>query len=189
LNCFRPFLSLILFPAILLVTSPPDLRAQAPIGTLHGMVVNVSDGDHLTVNNDGTEIFVRLYGIDAPEISKVRRSDTPHSKHGQPFAGRAFMELSNKVLHRQVTLEIMRIDRKDQVIAVVFLENRNINLEMVTGGWAWASRSAKKHPEGPEYQAAENLARSERIGLWSQNDPLPPWEFRKQRKVEDLDNW
>jgi len=189
LNCFRPLLSLILLPAILIVMTSPNLRAQASMGRIHGMVVNVSDGDHLTVNNNGTEIFVRLYGIDAPEISKVRRKDKSQSKHGQPFAGKAFMELSNKVLHRQVTLEIMRTDHHEQVIAVVFLENRNINLEMVTAGWAWASRSSKKHPEQLEYQEAEKHARSERTGLWSQNDPLPPWEFRKQRKMEDLDNW
>jgi micrococcal nuclease len=188
LNHFRPLLLLILF-CVILSAFPSFLRAQAPIGTLHGMVVNVSDGDHLTVNNDGTEIFVRLYGIDAPEISKMRRNESPHSRHGQPFAGRAFMALSNKVLHRQVTLEIMRIDHQERVVAVVFLEDRNINLELVAGGWAWASRSGRKHPDNPEYQETEEHARSAKAGLWSQIDPIPPWEFRKVRKTEDLVNW
>lgn len=188
MNLLNPLLSLMLFSAIHFA-SPPLLRAQAPIGTLHGMVVNVSDGDHLTVNNDGTEIFVRLYGIDAPEISKVRRNDPSQTRHGQPFAGRAFMALSNKVLHRQVTLEIMRIDHHERAVAVVFLENRNINLELVESGWAWASRSGKKRPDGMEYQEAEEHARSAKTGLWAQDNPTPPWEFRKARKMVDLDNW
>jgi endonuclease YncB( thermonuclease family) len=188
LNCFRPLLSLILVTAILFAFSP-DLRAQEPVGTLHVLVVNVSDGDHLTVSNDGRELFVRLYGIDAPEIAKVRRNDTPQNRHGQPFAGRAFMELSNKVLHRQVTLQIKKIYQDEQVVAVVFLEGRNINLEMVAGGWAWAARTGKKRPDALEYQEAEQHARAERIGLWSQDAPLPPWEFRKLHKTHDLDNW
>jgi endonuclease YncB( thermonuclease family) len=188
LNCIQALLSLLLVPA-LHFTSPTALWAQPPIRTLQGLVVHVSDGDHLIVNNDGTEILVRLYAIDAPELSKIRRKDQSKARHGQPFAGRAFMALSNRVLHRRVTLEIMGNDHNERVIAVVYLEDRNINLELVADGWAWASRNNRKHPEWLKYQEAEKQARTAKVGLWSLEDPIPPWEFRKERKMEDLDNW
>jgi hypothetical protein len=76
-----------------------------------------------------------------------------------------------------------------EVVAIVFLDDRNINLEMAEAGWAWASRTGRNRPDGPEYQEAEEHARAAKSGLWSQADPMPPWEFRKLRKMEDLDNW
>jgi endonuclease YncB( thermonuclease family) len=32
------------------------------------------------------------------------------------------------------------------------------------------------------YRAAEALARSDRVGLWQDTDPVPPWEWRKSEK-------
>ncbi len=165
------------------VSAPRTVRAGSATGTVDGMVVSVSDGGHLTVNRDGTELNVRLYGIDAPVLTKVPRGEPLLSNPGQPFAGRAFMVLSNKVLHRQVTLEVVKLDRHGGAVAVVHAGTRNINLEMVSEGWAWAFRKDGKDPGDPEYLRAEELARARRVGLWTQADPQPPWEFRKLRKI------
>lgn len=34
----------------------------------------------------------------------------------------------------------------------------------------------------PIYAAAEEKARSERVGLWSESNPTPPWDFRKAKR-------
>lgn len=141
------------------------------------------------MNNEGTEISVRLSCIDAPVITKIRKNEPWLSKPGQPFAGRAFMALSNKVLHKQVQLEILKIDRRQRAVAVVVLDGRNINLEMVAEGWAWARRDCRKQPVDTKYMAAEEQARAKKAGLWSQDNPQPPWEFRKLRKIENRDSW
>jgi micrococcal nuclease len=73
--------------------------------------------------------------------------------------------------------------------AIVFLGGRNINLEMIGEGWAWASQKSHKRPEGAEFIRAEEQARSRKMGLWSQDNPQPPWEFRKMRKIENKDSW
>jgi endonuclease YncB( thermonuclease family) len=33
-----------------------------------------------------------------------------------------------------------------------------------------------------EYLATETAARVTRQGLWADNDPLPPWEYRKAER-------
>ena len=169
-------------------SAPSPVFAKSPIGAIEGMVVSISDGSRIAVNNNGTELNVRLYGIDPPVITKVQRGEPWLSKPGQPFAGRAFMALSNKILHRQVTLEIMKVDHHGRVVAVVFSGARNINLEMVAEGWAWASRKNGKSSGDPEYLLVEEQARAKRAGLWSQHDPQPPWEFRKIRKI-NKESW
>ena len=170
---------------ILVVLCALPAAARPPIGTLEGMVINVSDGDHITVSNNGTEIEVRLYGIHAPVLTKMIRVRPWHSLPGQPFAERAFIALANKVLHKEVKLEIMRIDRHERTVGIVWVNGRNINHEMVAEGWAWARPKNKNQDYDPEFQNAEAMARGKRLGLWGQDNPQPPWEFKKMRKREE----
>lgn len=187
----NPLKIVCLFIALLLPalgTSECSAHADRPIGSVYGMVVSTSDGNHLTVDNNGTEIVVRLHCIDAPVITKVHRNQPWLSRPGQPFAGKAFMALSNKVLHKQVRLDILKIDHRQEAIAVVYLDGRNINFEMVAEGWAWADPKCKKRPADSDYVAAEELARAKKLGIWSQDKPLPPWEFRKLLKQDRREN-
>jgi micrococcal nuclease len=167
-----------------MVLGASSASAKAPIGTLEGMVVNVSDGDHLTVSNDGTEINVRMYGIHAPILAKLNKNKPWLSDQGQPFAGRAFMALANKVLHKKVKLEIIRLDRHGRTVAIVLVEGHDINHEMVAEGWAWASRKSKSQNNDLDYIHAEEVARSKNLGLWAQSNPQPPWEFKKMAKED-----
>jgi len=162
-------------------------KEPVPASTLEGLVVGVSEGDHITVNSFGTEINVQLYGIAAPQTAKVDKF-TGWSKAGQPYAEEAFRALSIKVLHQQVKVEIRRTfvyknSAKQVALAVVYLDGRNINLEMVADGWAWAFKKFASKADLPEYQAAQKRARAKRIGLWNQGIPQPPWEFQPQLRI------
>jgi micrococcal nuclease len=168
---------------VLMVFNAFTCSAKDPIGTLEGMVVNVSDGEQITISNDGTDVNVHLYGIHAPVITRVNKSKPWLSKPGQPYAGRAYMALANKVLHQHVKLEIMRIDRRGRAVAIVLVDGRNINREMVAEGWAWASQKHKNHDD-VEYMHVEEEARSRKLGLWAQSNPQPPWEFKQMAKAE-----
>ena len=162
--------------------------ALSHASTLEGLVVGVSEGDQITVNSFGTEINVRLYGIAAPQTAKVDKF-TGWSKAGQPYAEEAFRALSIKVLHQQVKVEIRRTlvvknsNAKQVALAVVYLDGRNINLEMVADGWAWADKKLASKGDLPVYQAAQKRARAQRIGLWIQGIPQAPWEFQPQLRI------
>lgn len=178
-----------LLSSLLLLSLAPIVSAQpgpASEISLEGLVVGVSEGDFITVNSFGTEIKVRLYGIAAPQTAKVDKF-TGWYKPGQPYGEDAYRALSIKVLHQQVKVEIRRtmmFNNSSQVaLAIVRLDGRNINLEMVSDGWAWAFRPYSTRGDLPFFQAAERRARARKNGLWLQENPQPPWEFKPQVKL------
>jgi endonuclease YncB( thermonuclease family) len=164
-------------------------RQTEPMGSLDGVVTSVGSGDRLTFSNSGKEISVRLYGIAAPVITKISRSEPWLSKPGQRFAGRAFMALAKKVLHKQTRIEIIHLDRHDRAVAVIYADGRDINLEMISEGWGWVARHRSHHPIPAEYIRAEEQARSCKAGLWQEENPIPPWEFKKTRGVQNVESW
>lgn len=139
---------------------------------IDGMVKAVYDGDTvLLVTRSDSRLKVRLYGIDAPETKKP-------DKPGQPYGDSAKRTLMYKIMGRRVIAEIIDVDQYKRTVAVIRHGGRDINREMVGEGMAWAYRQYLLAPYESRYINSENLARTRRIGLWQESNPLPPWEFR-----------
>ena len=175
---------LILFSvtAIIYLSTTP-LLARNPICTVDGIVTHVSDGDTVKLETaEGAKLKIRLYGIDAPEMEKISRRTGMVSKAGQPYGEEAYEALKSKMLDSKVKVDIMATDRYKRMVGIVYLDNKNINLEMVKEGWAWAYREYLDRPYASEYLDAEREARTKRSSLWQQPNPQPPWEFRKLMK-------
>lgn len=58
---------------------------------------------------------------------------------------------------------------------------RNIEMEMIVNGWAWVVKQYSFDREG-EYFAAQDDAQRHRRGLWSMDNPEPPWNFKRRQK-------
>ena len=128
-----------------------------------GTVVRVRDGDSIVVKQGGTDIEVRLDGIDCPELAQA---------YGR--AAKGFT--SDLALRRQVRLVAKGKDKYDRVLAEVFLPNgRSLNRELVSAGYAWWFR---RYSTDRSLEALEQTARAERRGLWADEHPVPPWDFR-----------
>ncbi|MBX7132191.1 MAG: thermonuclease family protein [Fimbriimonadaceae bacterium] len=136
---------------------------------LIGRVVGVADGDTITVLVDGREsVKVRLAGIDAPEKA-------------QPFGAVSKRHLSDRVFGRAVTVEWTKKDKYGRVVGRVIADGEDVCLDQVRSGLAWHyKRYATEQPANQQtaYASAEAQARQEKFGLWSQPNPVPPWEFR-----------
>lgn len=137
--------------------------------SLEGHVVCVSDGDTLTVMDAAQqEHALRLAGIDAPERS-------------QPFGPAARLFLVQTVLGRAVRFEIQKRDRYGRPVGRLVVDDADVALRLVEHGLAWHyTRYAHEQPE-PErrrYAEAELKARQAGRGLWSDPNPVPPWEWR-----------
>ena len=138
---------------------------------IRGRVVEVIDGETLTLDNQGRLRTVRLYGIDAPEP-------------GQPFADAAAEGLRELVLRRVVEVKVTRFTRQE-VVGVVYLGKRNINELMLSRGLAWRYFPGST---SQVFSRAQNEAQRARRGLWSEEaDPVPPWEWRRRLRDADFD--
>ncbi|MRR55463.1 MAG: nuclease [Deltaproteobacteria bacterium] len=175
----RSFLVLL---SVLLLLSPQAF-ARESLRVLEGAVLRVSDEDTINIDSGGTKVKIRFYGIDTPETEKINRRTGQVSKPGQPYGDEACHALESKIANQRVRVEVMDRDRYGRLVSVVWLDNRNINKEMVADGWAWAYRQYLDRPHASEYIDAEERARARRLGLWRQSNPQPPWEFRKMLKM------
>ena len=168
---------------LLCLVTVTNAFAKEPVRSIVGLVTKISDGDTIQVTDSlGTKVKVRFYGIDCPETEKGNKRTGKVSKQGQPYGEEAFQALRGKLQRQRVRLDVMDIDRYGRTVSIVWLGNRNINLEMVADGWAWAYTQYLDRPHASQYIQAEEQARKERKGLWQQNNPQPPWEFRKLQK-------
>ena len=68
---------------------------------------------------------------------------------------------------------------------LVVLGDKNINLQMVQEGQAWVYENyigiGRCLNIAQELRQAQTTAQQQRIGLWNQNSPCPPWNYRKNQ--------
>jgi endonuclease YncB( thermonuclease family) len=138
----------------------------------------VSDGDTIKVTGGGNEITVRLVGIDAPETSK--RKHEP----GQPFSRKSTKHLASLVLKKSVDIKSFGTDRYGRTLGVVFVDGKNVNLEMINVGLAEVYRGKSAPGLNLEpYWNAEAEAKNSKRGMWSlEAKYVSPREWRRNQR-------
>lgn len=130
----------------------------------------VSDGDTLALLDDKkTQHKIRLSGIDSPEKR-------------QPFGQACKRSLSDLSYGRTVVIEANKVDRYGRLIGKVLVDGHDANLEQVRRGCGWHYKKYQNEQsldDRLKYNAAEELARANRVGLWGDRAPVPPWDWRK----------
>ena len=154
--------------------------ASVHAATLSGTVVGVADGDTITVLDANREQHkIRVAGIDAPEKA-------------QPFGQRSKGALSVLVFDKDVDVQWSKRDRYQRIVGKVLVadptcqrqcaKTLDAGLAQVAAGLAWWFRKYAKEQSAEDarrYELAEQEARSRRAGLWSDGQPVPPWDWRK----------
>ena len=138
-------------------------------------VVRVYDGDTLTAVEGNTEIEISLAGIDAPEFSKKKHLPS------QPYSQKSKEYLSSMVLNKNVNISFYGKDRHGRTLGVVFVDEKNVNLEMVKAGLAEVYRGTPVpgFDSGP-YLKAESEARKAVLGIWELRDQyFSPKDWRE----------
>ena len=149
----------------------------APLRTVTATITKITDGDTVqAVTPEGTKLKVRLYGIDAPETAKGKIP-------GEPFGADARDYLAALVSRKTVQVEIRDIDRHRRMVAVLWLGEQNVNLEMISAGMAEAYGEYLKQPYRAPFLQAEQEAKARGRGIWSQGSNYErPSQFRKRMK-------
>ncbi len=128
-----------------------------------GLVVSVHDGDTLTVLVGKQQVKVRLAEIDAPELR-------------QAFGQRSRQSLAELCFQESAKVEQIARDRYGRSVGRVQCAGMDASAHQVATGMAWVYDRYSK-PSSPLYRL-QNLAKAARRGLWADNDPVPPWEWR-----------
>jgi endonuclease YncB( thermonuclease family) len=129
-------------------------------------IPGATDGDTLRIEDQP----IRLFGIDSPE-----RHQSCSNSDGQAYAcGQvATRALADFIAGRQVDCEVRDVDRYGRSVAACMVGDVDLGGWMVKNGWTVAYRKYSV-----DYIAAEDAARSAKVGLWSGSFEWP-WDWRK----------
>lgn len=134
-------------------------------GIVACLVVGVADGDTINVRCGQEPMArVRLAEIDAPESH-------------QAYGTKAKQRLAELVFRQTISLQVVDRDRYGRLVGTIYLNQTNINALLVREGLAWCYTP---YVRGKWCKPLQDQARLERRNLWSDQMPIPPWEFRKK---------
>lgn len=169
------FLTGLLFIAILgisywtLEPEQPSKSTTAIVAgdTLYQCRINrVIDGDTVTANcppNNREQLRVRVWGIDAPEMKQGHWGEASKSY---------LIMLLSEADHDIIEIRIRDIDHYGRYVGQLFLNNRDLGLELVKNGEAVVYKQYNKEAN---YQQAQKAAQKQKLGIWkidgAQQDP------------------
>jgi len=151
--------------------------AVADAATLQAKVVEVPTGNTLVVSNTNRSVRVRLKSVVPPEA-------------GQPFSEVARDHLRALVLDQAVTVDYTHL-ADGYLEARVILKGVDIGSQMLRDGVAWYDHAFDyelTESDRALYAECEQAARAEKRGLWHDESPLAPWEYRRiqQAKLDEV---
>lgn len=133
--------------------------------------MSVKDGDsivvHAVIKKTPKNIIVRLYGIDAPELS-------------QDYGKQAKVYMVRLALHKHAVVQPIARDVYGRLVSVVRVDDRVLNEEMLSAGDAWWYQHYA--PDEGHYRDLEHDARGHHRGLWADKNPEPPWQYRREHE-------
>jgi endonuclease YncB( thermonuclease family) len=149
-----------------LVAAPGFAQPASYPFSLEGRVVSVTDGDTIKLLQGSKQYRIRLNGIDAPEM-------------GQAYGRVAKEALASLVAGKQVEVVVRDTDRYGRYVGDVLVDGKSACAELVALGLAW---HYLEYSKDEALAALEKKARENKLGLWADAKPVPPWEFRRQKR-------
>ncbi len=138
---------------------------------LNGKVTSVIDGNTFEMMADDSESYkIMLFGIDSPEL-------------GQEFGEKAKKFLEKIILNKEVNVSIQGKDRWGNRLGIVLIEGTtDPRYNLLEAGLAWTA----EHEPIQDLEAIKEKAREKGKGLWKEQDPTPPWIYRRQQTLTQL---
>ncbi|HBB88974.1 MAG TPA: hypothetical protein DC047_15320 [Blastocatellia bacterium] len=162
-------------PAFSAPQQSPAVAANHIQLVIEGKVINVHDGDTITVlDQDNKKFHIRLQGIDAPELK-------------QEFGSVSQQNLSRLVLGKQVSIYWSKVDKYRRTVGTIMLDGHDVNIEQVKAGLAWHFKKYEDEQSPQDritYAAAEQTARAAKLGLWQDANPTVPGDWRQAVKTQ-----
>ena len=154
------------FLAFILIFLSENINSEEFVG----VVTKVIDGDSVVIRHGNIFKKIRLSYIDAPEVSQ------DHGEDSKLF-------LKNIVLDKTVLVDTKRKDKYGRHLSDLYIhsniESIYVNAKMIKSGNAWVY---KRYRSNTYLINLENHARSNKIGIWKNDNPMEPWVYKKSYK-------
>jgi micrococcal nuclease len=130
-----------------------------------GRVTSVIDGNTVEVMGADNETYkIMLLGIDSPELE-------------QQYGDVAKQYLEKLVMDKEVRVQVTGKNRYGVRQAIVTVGEIDPRTELLKEGLAWTSEI---NPIS-DLEGIKEKAKQKGKGLWKEEDPTPPWVFRRQQ--------
>jgi endonuclease YncB( thermonuclease family) len=161
------------------IPEPSCAYFNVPGPEFSAQVIAIRDADDLVVScsdNNGVvrTVVVRLAEIDCPEF-------------GQPYHDVAKAFLSHYALGREVVIKFRAINDYRfsggicRIIGWVRLpDGSDVSRLLLSRGLAWHYEDYSDSKD--ELNAIQQRARLARLGLWVEDNPISPWDYRRGRR-------
>lgn len=133
---------------------------------IKGKVTSVIDGNTIEILTRDQETYkVLLHGIDSPDP-------------GQNYSEQAKKFLEDLLLNKSVIIELRGKDRLGNRLGEIHVEGTpDPRQELVKAGLAWTTEPVANLEELKE------RAKTQGKGLWQDENPTPPWLWRRQQSM------
>lgn len=134
--------------------------------TLTAKVVGIKDGDTVVVLDSlNNQTMLRLAEVDCPEKN-------------QPFGTKAKQFTSDQIYLKTIKYVVTDTDRYGRSIAMIYYDtdNKYLSAEIIKAGMGW---HYKRYSTSKELATFEDNARKNKLGLWVDNNPINPSEWRR----------
>jgi micrococcal nuclease len=129
-------------------------------------VIKVHTGDTLTLIDEGKSLRIHLANVDAPDLD-------------QPYGIASRKSLEELCRGKQASFEHQRKSPTGEIHGVVICQGIDTSREQLRRGMAWVI----PYPEADvSFTAIQDFIWREEIGLWSEPNPIPPWEWAERKK-------
>ena len=165
------FLSLFIFPIGLKANSALTVKQTSRTDITcdyYVTVLKIVDGDtFIGLTIDSRKVLFRLQGVDAPEKD-------------QPFSEKSKKKLKKLIGGKLIGIKVQENSENGRSMVRAYTpKGKDVSAEMLKSGLAW---HLKNYDNSVIYSQLENEARKIGKRLWSEVNPISPWDFRKNSK-------
>ena len=145
------------------------------IGAL--LVSQVSNAEYLeslkikrVVDGDTVHVFYQ------DEVYKIRLTEIDAPERDQPYGSNSTEYLKSLLKEGMVDVDISGTDRYGRKLGRLYWQGIDINRELVSAGYAWVY---DQYVTDNSFYENQSKARNSKKGLWEDQNPLEPWNWRK----------
>ena len=145
------------------------------IGAL--LVSQVSNAEYLeslkikrVVDGDTVHVFYQ------DEVYKIRLTEIDAPERDQPYGSNSTEYLKSLLKEGMVDVDISGTDRYGRKLGRLYWRGKDINRELVSAGYAWVY---DQYVTDNSFFENQSKARNSKKGLWEDQNPLEPWNWRK----------